>query len=352
MNFRNAIVNAQSAGTRLDLFLTRCLANLGESREFSRSGIQKLIAEGQITLNGKPARASTRVKCKDFVAIKILPPKSSSVAAEPIPLNVLYEDDDCIVINKAPGMVVHPAAGTSTGTLVHAILHHCPDLHGIGGESRPGIVHRLDKDTSGVMIVAKNTAAFHELARQFKERRVKKEYLALVFGKPKDQHGIIDRPIGRHRSDRKRMSSLYASPRKREAITEWVVEKSFRQKGETANALWVSLLRLMPRTGRTHQIRVHLSDMGYPLVGDQVYGRKKRSSTAKESCGFDLESFPRQALHAERLSLFHPRTGDLMEFCAPVAADIQNLLRSLERLNPEFGEVRRTIGVDKGRAFT
>ena len=330
MSFQKAIVDSQSAGARLDVFLTRCSAHLWKSQEFSRSGIQKLIAEGHVTLNGKPARASARVKSKDLVAIKTLPPKSLGLAAEPIPLNVLYEDDDCIVINKAPGMVVHPAAGANTGTLVHAILYHCPDLQGIGGEFRPGIVHRLDKDTSGVMIVAKNTAAFHGLARQFKERRVKKEYLALVLGKPKDRHGVIDRPIGRHRSDRKQMSSLYALPRKREAITEWAVEKSFRRKDEALGASWVSLLRLRPKTGRTHQIRVHLADMGYPVVGDKVYGRKKANSTVKWGGGFDLDSFPRQALHAERLSLFHPRTGGLVEFYAPVAEDIQSLLRSLE----------------------
>jgi 23S rRNA pseudouridine1911/1915/1917 synthase len=330
MNLQKTVVDSKSAGARLDLFLTRCLANLKKSQEFSRSEIKKLIAEGQITLNGKPARASARVKSNDLVVVKTLPPKSPALVAEPIALSVIYQDDDCIVINKAPGMVVHPAAGTNTGTLVNAILYHCPDLQGIGGESRPGIVHRLDKDTSGVMIIAKNAAAFHQLARQFKERQVKKEYLALVLGKPKDPHGIIDRPIGRHRSDRKRMSSLHALAKKREAITEWVVEKSFRRKDEAPGASWVSLLRLMPKTGRTHQIRVHLADMGLPLVGDKVYGRKRPNPTAKSGGVSGLDAFPRQALHAERLSLVHPRTGDLMEFYAPLAQDIQSLLQALE----------------------
>ena len=330
MNLQKTIVDPQSAGTRLDLFLTRCLADLKKTQEFSRSGIQKLIAEGQITLNGKPARASARVKSNDLVVVKTLPPKSPSLVAEPIDLNLIYEDDDCIVVNKAPGIVVHPAAGTNTGTLVNAILYHCPDLQGIGGESRPGIVHRLDKDTSGAMIIAKSATAFHQLARQFKERRVKKEYVALVLGKPKDRHGIIDRPIGRHRSDRKRMSSLHALAKKREAITEWVVEKSFRRRDEALSVSWVSLLRLMPKTGRTHQIRVHLADMGHPLVGDKVYGRKRPNPTAKSGGVPGLDSFPRQALHAERLSLFHPRTGALMEFYAPLAEDIQSLLQTLE----------------------
>jgi 23S rRNA pseudouridine1911/1915/1917 synthase len=330
MNLQKTVVEPQSAGIRLDLFLTRCLPDIMKGEEFSRSGIQKLIAKGQITLNGKPAKASARLKTNDLVAIKTLPPKKSILVAEPIALNVIYEDDDCIVINKGPGIVVHPAAGRTTGTLVNAILHHCPDLQGIGGESRPGIVHRLDKDTSGVMIIAKRMPAFQQLARQFKERRVKKEYVALVFGKPKDRHGIIDRPIGRHRSDRKRMSSVHALPKKKAAVTEWVVERSFRRKDGALSASWVSLLRLMPKTGRTHQIRVHLADMGYPLVGDKVYGRKWANPTAKNAAGSSLDSFSRQALHAERLSLLHPRTGAPMEFYAPLAEDIQNLLQTLE----------------------
>jgi 23S rRNA pseudouridine1911/1915/1917 synthase len=330
MNLQKTVVDPRSAGIRLDLFLTRCLANVKNAEGFSRSGIQKLIAEGQITLNGKPARASTRLKTNDLVAIKTLPPKKSKLVAEPIALNVIYEDDDCIVINKAPGIVVHPAAGRTTGTLVNAILYHCPDLQGIGGESRPGIVHRLDKDTSGVMIIAKSMAAFQQLARQFKERRVKKEYVALVLGKPKDEHGIIDRPIGRHRSDRKRMSSIHTLARKREAVTEWSLEKSFRRRDEALSSSWVSLLRLRPRTGRTHQIRVHLADLGYPLVGDKVYGRKRSNPTVKNADVSSLDSFSRQALHAERLSLFHPRTGAPMEFYAPLAEDIESLLRTLE----------------------
>ena len=327
MNLQETIVDPQSAGMRLDLFLTRRLANVKKSEEFSRSGIQKLIAEGHITLNGKPARSSARLKSNDLVVVETLPPKKPKLAAEPIALNVIYEDDDCIVINKPPGIVVHPAAGINTGTLVNAILFHCPELQGIGGESRPGIVHRLDKETSGVMIVAKSAAAFLQLARQFKERQVKKEYVALVLGKPNDRHGIIDRSIGRHRSDRKRMSSIHAIAKKREAVTEWVVEKSFRRKAATLGTSWVSLLRLMPKTGRTHQIRVHLADMGYPLVGDKMYGRKRSNPTAKNTDS--LDSFSRQALHAERLSLLHPRTGAPIEFYAPLAEDIQSLLETL-----------------------
>jgi 23S rRNA pseudouridine1911/1915/1917 synthase len=309
---------------------------------FSRSGIQKLIAEGQITLNGKPAKASARLKTNDVVAIKTLPPKKSTLVAEPIPLNVIYEDDDCIVINKAPGIVVHPAAGRTTGTLVNAILHHCPNLQGIGGESRPGIVHRLDKDTSGVMIIAKAMPAFQQLARQFKERRVKKEYLALIVGKPKDEHGIVNRPIGRHRSDRKRMSSIHALARKREAVTEWQVERSF-WRNEAGESSCFSLLRLKPRTGRTHQIRVHLADLGYPLVGDRLYGRRRPRVAVKNAKLSAVDLLPRQALHAERLGIFHPRTGASMEFYAPLAEDIASLLSALEEenLDCERTEIRQ-----------
>jgi 23S rRNA pseudouridine1911/1915/1917 synthase len=326
MNQAETLVDRPSAGMRLDRFVTRCLPDTLGVERLSRSGIQKLIAAGQITLNGQPAKAAARLKINDRVAIKSLPPKLSSLAAEPIALKVIFEDDDCLVINKSAGMVVHPAAGKPTGTLVNAILHYCPDLQGIGGEVRPGIVHRLDKETSGVMIVAKNASAFQELAAQFKNRRVKKEYLALVFGKLKGERGVINRPIGRHRADRKRMSSLDALPKKREAVTEWSVEKWFRNNNDGPGSSGVSLLRLRPWTGRTHQIRVHLADLGHPVVGDKVYGRKRRNNAA-------LDSFPRQALHAERLSLFHPRSGVPIEFYAPLAEDIDDLLKTLEDKN-------------------
>jgi 23S rRNA pseudouridine1911/1915/1917 synthase len=325
-----ALVDRQSAGMRLDRFVTRCLPDTLGVERLSRSGIQKLIAEGQITLNGRPAKAAVRLKVDDRVAIKTLPPRPSRLAGEPINLTVIFEDDDCVVINKAAGMVVHPATGKPTGTLVNAILHYCPGLQGIGGELRPGIVHRLDKDTSGVMIVAKNAFAFQELAAQFKDRRVKKEYLALVFGKLKGERGVIDRPIGRHRADRKRMSSLYALPKKREAVTEWSVEKWLRNKNDVPGSPGVSLLRLRPWTGRTHQIRVHLADLGHPVVGDKVYGRKRRNNPARNGNVPALDSFPRQALHAERLSLFHPRSGVPVEFYAPLAEDIDHLLKTLE----------------------
>jgi 23S rRNA pseudouridine1911/1915/1917 synthase len=227
-------------------------------------------------------------------------------------------------------MVVHPAAGISTGTLVNALLHHCPRLAGIGGEKRPGIVHRLDKDTSGAMIVAKTSLALENLGRQFSERRVGKEYLALVWGAMAADWGTNDRPIGRHRSDRKKMSSLHASSRQRTAVTEWRVEFRFAVDGTKSG--WVSLLRLKPRTGRTHQIRVHLADMKHPLVGDRVYGRnflKGETRNNKELMG--LQRFTRHALHAEKLIFEHPRSGERMEFAAPLPDDMRELIEQLQR---------------------
>lgn len=350
MSAQKTIVPAQAVGMRLDVFITRYLLEVVESSGFSRSGVQKLIAAGQITLNGVRAKPATRLRLNDVIAFEHVPPKKAALAPEPVVLDVIYEDHDCIVLNKAAGMVVHPAAGRTEGTLVNAILHRCPDLQGIGGEYRPGIVHRLDKDTSGVMIVAKNAAAFQNLSQQFKNRLVKKEYLALVWGKPKMARGVINQPIGRHRSNRKRMSSVFPLPRKREAITEWNVEKCFRQQN-AAGLSWISLLSLRPLTGRTHQIRVHLADMGYPLVGDKIYGRKGASGTARSAVISGLSTFGRQALHAQRLGLLHPRTGALMEFYAPLPEDITGLLQTLEEQSPADGNTK-TTGVDNPRRFT
>jgi 23S rRNA pseudouridine1911/1915/1917 synthase len=334
MNQAETLVDRHSAGMRLDHFVTRRLRDTLGVEGLSRSGIQRLIAEGQITLNGQPAKAAARLKINDRVAIKSLPPKPSALTGEPIALKVIFEDNDCIAINKAAGMVVHPAAGNPTGTLVNALLHCCPDLQRIGGEVRPGIVHRLDKDTSGVMIIAKNASAFCALAAQFKDRRVKKEYLALVFGKLKAERGVINRPIGRHRADRKRMSSVSALPKSREAVTEWSVEKWFRNKSDGIGSSGFSLVRLRPRTGRTHQIRVHLADLGHPVVGDKVYGRKRPNTAGKNDNVAAVDSFSRQALHAERLTLFHPRSGMPIELYAPLAEDIDSLLKTLEDKDP------------------
>jgi 23S rRNA pseudouridine1911/1915/1917 synthase len=206
-------------------------------------------------------------------------------------------------------------------------LHHCPDIEGIGGERRPGIVHRLDKDTSGVMVIAKNAVAFRQLARQFMDRSVTKEYLGLVWGRMNPETGVINRPIGRHRSDRKRMSSVHSLSRKRDAVTEWRVERYFPRIGD----IGLSLLRLTPRTGRTHQIRVHLADLGFPLVGEKLYGQQRKKSRAKQTNIPWLDLFPRQALHAEKLVIHHPRTDQQIEFLAPLSDDLRSLLSALER---------------------
>jgi 23S rRNA pseudouridine1911/1915/1917 synthase len=327
---QRAVVEEKASGMRLDVFLTQYFDKQIDRYGLSRSRMQRLIEDGLITVNGAPAKSSTRLKPSDSVELGTLAPVQTNLAAEDVPLNVVYEDDDCVIINKAPGMTVHPAAGRMSGTLVNALLHHCPELKAIGAEGRPGIVHRLDKDTSGVMVVAKNHRSLQILARQFKDRTVQKQYLAVVWGKFETNSGIIDRPIGRHRSQRKRMSSRFAHFRTREALTEWNVEKRLQLKADARSSSWITLLRLRPRTGRTHQIRVHLADVGYPLIGDKVYGRRSRSDSSQSAAISLLDSFPRQALHAERLEFSHPRTGRRMEFKAALYYDIHQLLKDLE----------------------
>ena len=327
MSPQELLIDAWSAGMRLDLYLARhFIANAEPGSGLSRAAIQRLIGEGRITLNGASAKASTRIRLDDRIEIQPWPAHPSKLVSEALPLEILYEDADCLAINKAPGVVVHPAAGRPTGTLVNALLHHCPDLEGIGGERRPGIVHRLDKDTSGVMIVAKNAFALQSLLAQFKNRTVQKEYLALVWGKMEPEKGIIDRPIGRHRSDRKRMSSVHFLYKPREAVTEWRVEDRFMLDAGAKSRCWVTLLKLRPRTGRTHQIRVHLADLGYPLVGDKVYGHKRKNAMTKPPTAPLVSEFSRQALHAEKLVIDHVRSGRRMEFCAPLPNDLHDLL--------------------------
>jgi len=324
-----ATVGRDQGGIRLDLLIIHHLPRPPALQGLSRSAIQKMIAGEQITLNGGKAKPGTRARPGDVIELRSLALTEIALEPEPLPLDILYEDGDCIVVNKAPGMVVHPAAGRRSGTLVNALLYHCPNLRGIGGERRPGIVHRLDKDTSGVMVVAKHDQSFHQLAAQFKERRVRKEYLAVVWGRVDKEKGIIDRPIGRHRKDRKRMSSLHRLRRSRQAVTEWQVEARFPVAASGSPFSWVTLLRLRPVTGRTHQIRVHLSDQGYPVVGDRIYGPKK-ARLAKHRLELPtLVDFSRQALHAKRIIFSHPRTGAELEFSAPLFPDMEGLLDCL-----------------------
>ncbi len=342
---QRAVVGEKASGMRLDVFLAQHLVNEIERYGLTRSRMQKLIKEGVITVNGAPTRSSRRLKPSDSVELGRIPNVETKLRAEAVPVDIIYEDHDCIVINKAPGMAVHPAAGRVSGTLVNALLHHCPELKEIGAEGRPGMVHRLDKDTSGVMVVAKNHRSLQMLAQQFKDRTVQKEYLALVWGKFERNSGIIDRPIGRHRSQRKKMSCRFAYSKTRAALTEWNVEKCFELKADSRSIRWVSLCRLRPKTGRTHQIRVHLAELGHPVIGDKVYGGHPKPDLKSSTMILSLDNFPRQALHAERLEFTHPTTGCRIEFRAALYNDIHEVVQEFEKRGLAM------IGVDNQTAF-
>jgi 23S rRNA pseudouridine1911/1915/1917 synthase len=293
-------VGAAEGGQRLDVYIA------GAADRISRSQAQKLLAEGRVTVNGSPARPSYKVNAGDRIAVAIPDPEPLTLAAEDIPLAVIYEDSDIIVIDKPRGMVVHPAAGNYTGTLVNALLRHCTDLSGINGTLRPGIVHRLDKDTTGLLVVAKNDLAHSGLTEQIKRRTVKKLYFALVTGNLRENTGLIDAPIGRSRADRKRMAVVEGG---RRAVTRFRVIERFGR---------YTLVEAQLETGRTHQIRVHFAYIGHPVIGDPVYGTRRQP--------FSLVG---QALHAHTLGFVHPRTGESLEFSAPLPADLAALLASL-----------------------
>jgi 23S rRNA pseudouridine1911/1915/1917 synthase len=304
------VVLPEERGVRLDLLLV--------SREpgLTRTRIARLIDEGNVLVGGCPCRAGQKMKVGAEVTLDI-PEVKPYLAALPeeIALHVVYEDGALIVIDKPAGMVVHPAAGHYGGTLVNALLFHCRDLSGIGGVLRPGIVHRLDKDTSGLLVAAKSDEAHVKLAGQFKRHEVKKRYQAVVYGLPRLDEGRIEADVGRHPSDRKKMSTR--SRRGRSAVTLWRVVERY----EDATLLDVDI-----ETGRTHQIRVHLSDLGYPVVGDPVYGKAGRGNDVKDAIARKImKNFPRQALHARRLAFSHPLTGEPMEFLSPLPADMAGL---------------------------
>lgn len=324
-------VGEKASGMRLDLFLRQHMIDEADRSGLTRSRMQKLIEAGIITVNGAPTRSGRRLKPSDSVEVGRIPDIETELTPEDVVLDIIYEDADCIAINKAPGMVVHPAAGSRSGTLVNALLHRCPELKEIGGEGRPGIVHRLDKDTSGVMVVAKNHRSLQMLAQQFKDRTVQKEYLALVWGKFDTDNGIIDRPIGRHRSQRKKMSCRFADSKKREALTEWKVERCLQLRADSRSTKWVSLCRLRPKTGRTHQIRVHLAELGHPVIGDKLYGRYAKPDLKSITTLAFLYDFPRQALHAERLEITHPSTGRRIQFKAALCNDIYEVIKESEK---------------------
>jgi len=307
------VVDRIDAGKRLDVLVA---ANLSEH---SRSFIAHLITCGRITIYGKIIKPGYRVKYGDRVEGSIPPPEPLTFRPEPIPVESLYEDEQMIVINKQPGLVVHPAPGHYSGTLVNALLYHCPTLGGIGGKIRPGIVHRLDKDTSGVLVVAKTDTAHQRLTEQFKSREVQKQYLALVQGDIKEAGGTVTFAIGRHPVDRKKMSTR--SRKARGAETRWMVRERF--DGAT-------LLELDLKTGRTHQIRVHCAAIGHPVVGDPVYGGRRRLDLSGSGKNFPLQIMAaRQMLHAWRLQFAHPLTAERMVFEAPLPADMRGLIEAL-----------------------
>lgn len=293
--------------------------------EHSRTTIQRWIKEGAVLVNGKPSRANYRVVAGDQVQLDLPETaRPATVEAEAIPLDILYEDQDIIVINKPAGLVVHPAPGHSGGTLVNAILHHIPDLTGVGGEVRPGIVHRLDKDTSGVMVVAKQETALRHLQAQFKGRKVEKHYIALVEGNLKDDHGRIIAPIGRDPRNRKRMAVITGTETNtlhaREATTEYSVMARYTVplQNDLGRGTF-TLVRAHPITGRTHQIRVHFAWIGHPLVGDPIYGLKRQRIPS-----------PRLFLHAAKLAFRLPGTDEWRDFSAPLPTELQALLDRLE----------------------
>ena len=284
--------------TRLDRYLA------GQLRDLTRSRLHGLIGDGFVLVNGRATKPAQQVRAGDVVDVTVPKPREVSMAAEDIPVPLVYQDDDIVVVDKPSGLAVHPGPGHPSGTLVNALLARCPGIEGVGGEIRPGIVHRLDKDTSGLMVVAKNDAAHHHLSESLKNREVRKEYLALVEGELAEEEGVIDRPIGRHPRNRKKMAVVDDG---REARTRYRVLERLER---------TTLVELSLETGRTHQIRVHLAHLGHPLVGDGVYGR-----------GYG--SLGRQFLHAYRLGFEHPSSGDFLEFQSDLPEDLRRVLEGM-----------------------
>jgi len=299
------VVGEADADQRLD----RALAAVAG---IPRSRARRWIDQGLVALNDRPARPSQRVAVGDILDARPPAPIPSAAVPEPLPLQVIYEDEDVIVVDKPAGLVVHPGPSHPRGTLVNALLHHCGDLAGIGGVLRPGIVHRLDRGTSGVLVAAKHDQAHLALAEQFRDHSVERVYLALARGEPGEDSGRIERPIGRHRRDRKRMS--VSTRAARSARTAWTVRQRFRASGAV-------LLEVRPETGRTHQIRVHLAATGLPVVGDTVYGRSRGKALP----------IARPALHAALLGFDHPRSGERLRFEAPLPPDFAELVDLLAR---------------------
>ena len=322
-----AKVSADQAGWRLDRFLAT------ELSELSRSRLQQLIDQGQVTRGGETIRdANTRVKPEQEYTVAVPPPRPALPEAQDIPLTVVHEDDELIVIEKPPGLVVHPAAGNPDGTLVNALIAHCgQSLKGIGGVARPGIVHRLDKDTSGLLVAAKSERAMKSLAKQFANHTIERAYHAVVWGSPRAGNGVVEGQIGRNPFDRKRMAVMRSGGK--EARTRYRVLETFGPKARPV----ASLVECRLETGRTHQIRVHLTHLGHPLIGDPSYGRARqppRAKTEAEAKAFATAAeFPRQALHAFVLGFQHPTKHKTMRFESAWPEDFAALVAALRSLN-------------------
>ena len=297
-------INSEEEGQRIDKYLSTMIE--GKSRSF----VQGLIDEKKVKANNKVIKSNYKLKKGDFIEVEVPEPVELNVSAEEMNLDIVYEDEDVLVVNKEKGIVVHPAPGNYTGTLVNGILHHCSDLSGINGVIRPGIVHRIDKDTSGILVIAKNDEAHNDLAAQFKEHSIKREYYALVEGKFSKVEGTVDKPISRDKKERIKMAINSDGKR---AVTHYEVLEQY-DKG-------VSLIKCTLETGRTHQIRVHMASIGHPLVGDLVYGYKRQK--------FNIEG---QALHAKTLGFIHPRTKEYMEFTSELPKYFEELLDKLRKM--------------------
>lgn len=297
-------ITIEEQGQRIDKYLSVMIE--GKSRSF----VQGLIDDGKVKANGKIIKSNYKVKNNDCIDIEMPDPIELNVSAEEMDLDIVYEDEDVLVVNKDKGVVVHPAPGNYNGTLVNGILHHCSDLSGINGVIRPGIVHRIDKDTSGILVIAKNDEAHNNLAVQFKDHSIKREYYALVEGKFSNLKGTIDKPISRDKKERIKMAINSDGKR---AVTHYEVLEQY-DKG-------VSLVKCTLETGRTHQIRVHMASIGHPLVGDLVYGYKRQK--------FNIEG---QALHAKTLGFIHPKTKEYMEFTSDLPSYFKELLEKLRKI--------------------
>jgi 23S rRNA pseudouridine1911/1915/1917 synthase len=316
--------SSEDSDVRLDKYLSE-----HKEVDLSRARIQGLIRAGAVKVNGEKRKASYQLRPGDTITVLFLPLSAPLLASEEVEFGLLHEDNSIVVVNKPPGLVVHPGAGHHGATLVQGLLHRFDHLASDGTGLRPGIVHRLDKDTSGVMVISKDDRAHHFLADQFKKRQVTKSYLALVHGRPEGEHGFMDLPIGRHPVKRKEMSVSLVKGRR--AVTEWEVVSAF--------PLDVSLLRVVIRTGRTHQIRVHLAYVGYPVLGDRTYGygvrwRRQQDAAMRRVLGLTK----RQMLHAETLGFIHPESKRYVEFTAPLHPDMEEVIEWLRTVKPGRGQ--------------